>query len=147
MPLPYTNTVTREGLIGGQTYKVVLPVPYRGVLQRLVVVQTDGVLAGFSFNLFDREDACAGESTDSSNLDDAAVSADPRCHKLQATQTVAGSAAASEQYGMGLSYANRDEQDKYLRQPTRALYLDLQVSGTGAKRFQVAFTVDQDSLM
>ena len=141
--IPYTReffaTVT-----AGQENCVPLPSPPKGFLQRLVVKQVTGANAGFSFNLYDRRDACAIYQ-ESSQVDEdyENTMVVPEAHQLQATQTVAAAQTTSQQYGLWLAYENRDERLKESRRLTPAIYLSLTPSGTGLKKFAIGYSIAQ----
>jgi hypothetical protein len=140
MPIPYTREV-EIAATGGEHICVTLPAPPRGTVKRFIIKQLDGVLAGYSYDLYDRGDCCYGEVEASVNPNDDAAKIDAELHKLQATQTVAGGTATKEQFALDLAYVNRDEQDPWQRRASTAIYLDLLPAGTGEKNFAVAYTI------
>jgi hypothetical protein len=143
MTTPYCSQVDVTA-IGGTNLCVTLPAPARGIVVRLVVKQMSGALDGFTYELYDREDACASVATDSTNPDDLTWFADADIHRIQAKQTVNASANTGAQYGLLLPYINRDEQDPYMRTPKTAIYLDLLAAGSGEKDFSIAVTFTAD---
>ena len=52
------SRVVEASVTGGVSNCVELPVPPRGVLDRLVVKQTDGTLEDFDFIVYNRKGAC-----------------------------------------------------------------------------------------
>lgn len=139
--IPYTREDTFE-TVAGQENCIALEVPFRGFLQRLVVKQTSGTLSGYSFDLYDRRDACAiyAESSQADEDFENELQA-KEVHRLIATQTVAGGQAVSAQYGLSIGYENRDERLPDSRRATGKLYLSITPGGTGAKTFAIGYTV------
>lgn len=142
MGTPYTKQQNFD-IVGGTTQCVRLNVPYRGTLTRLIVRQTFGTVDGFTLNLFDRADACAGAVEQSSNLDDDTQLHDSAVHQIMAEQTPPGDIL--ELYDLSIPYANQDEQDLTSRRPSDALWMEITVTGEGTKSFDLGFTVDQAS--
>lgn len=143
MTIPYTREITVSAQ-GGQHACVKLPVPPLGIITRFIVKQLTGATDGFSFEVYDRGDCCAGENLDSLNPNDLISRIDPDLHRVMAKQTVSSGQNASSQFNVQYPYVNRDERDPTTMKPTYALYLDLLPSGSGAKDFAVAFTVTTD---
>jgi hypothetical protein len=152
--VPYIQQVEVE-CVSDSPNCVELPAPYRGHLRRLIVVQVDGSADGFSYDLYDRFDACGQEipimsppsTTTSTTTTTNAPWLEPEfleslLHKLQDTQTVAAASMSKEQYSLDLSYINRDEQDPITKRPTPALYMDVRPAGSGVKTFRIAYTID-----
>jgi hypothetical protein len=139
MGVPYTKQQEFQVLAGVATC-VRMPTPWRGVLNRFILKQIQGTLGGFTLNIFDRQDACAGVDEDSSNPDDA-VLLDPAVHKVIATQTVAGSSDVLELFNYLASYINQDEQNAVSRRPTSALWLE--VTSVEDATFNLGYTIDQ----
>lgn len=133
----YTKTL-EVSADSGEWLCVEMPAPARGVLERVIVKQIDGTLAGFTFDILDRRDACEGEPVSSMGLDDIETR-DKALHRVAGQVVVAASSSTSERYNLSAEYCNQDEQD-VTRRPTTRLYLDLKPDGTGAKTFQIAYT-------
>jgi hypothetical protein len=146
MAVPQTKQIIALALPSAEYTRVKLPVPTRGVITRLVVWQADGVLAGFDFNTFDREDACNQVTENTDNPNDGRFYGDPELHRLQANQVVASAADVSSQLSLSIPYENCDEQDAVTRRLTDAVYLDIQPAGTLAKDFNISITVTVDTL-
>lgn len=149
MAVPYTKTIETT-VASGQENCIELPAPYRGIITRLVVKDKSGT-DGFSFNVYDREDACSSV-VESSYWNDNELEVDfenalldPELHQIQATQTVTAGSSTSEQFNIILPYENKDESGLHGRKTT-ALWMSVTPAGAGNKTFQIAYTVTSDSL-
>lgn len=143
MSTPYVRGIRAAGLTSAQPNCVPLPCPSRGTLRRLIVRQTSGTLAGFTFDLLDRSEVCADGTTTTPEPSTAEpLLMHEELHKLQATQTVAGSASTSAQYALEILYENRDARPERGLGPTNNLYLEITPAGTGDKDFEVVYTID-----
>ena len=144
MSIPYTKTVEAV-CVSGVRNCIVIPLPTRGILTRLIVKQVSGPEEGFAFDLFDRQQACQyyGSLSESEGH---VGELSPDLYKLQPTQSVLADANLSEQYQLALPYVNQDDQNVGSRRPTGALYLSILPAGTGAKQFEAAATVAQPEM-
>jgi hypothetical protein len=140
MTTPYVREIEFMAT-GGEDVCVTLPAPGKGVIHRIIVKQLGGTLEGYSLDLFDRADCCAGAASLSLNLEDLSSRIDADLHKIIATRTVAAPNASLELFDLEQPYANRDEQDKWQRRTTNAIYLNLRPAGTGEKSFAIAYTI------
>lgn len=147
MTLPYTKTLQVQA-VSAQANCIELPAPIRGIITRLIVKDKDSGVEGFTFDLYDREDACSNVTESSYYNDDERQTdfenelLDPELHKLQATQTIAAATAVSEQFDIVLPYENKDEGGLHERRQSK-IYMELTPSGSGTKTFQIAYTVTQ----
>lgn len=144
MSRQYTNSCEFD-VEAGSAVCVELPAPPRGLLNRLVIKQTTGVLSGLTCEVLDRKDACTSVDEVSNSFDpDADFQRNPlldvELHRIVADITVAGGSALYEGFNLDAGYENRDEYD-IRRTPNTRIYLDLTVAGTGTKRIQVAYTI------
>jgi hypothetical protein len=137
MSFPYENALQVE-VTGGQSNCVELLAPPRGSVKKLIIQQVSGTVAGFTADLYNREGACGDEPEVSSSFDDV-PSITPALHRVM-PQVVAG-AGGSAQFGLDYNYVNMDEQD-IRRTPNSRLWLDLAPGGTGAKTFQISYTIE-----
>lgn len=141
MGVPYSNSYEFADLASGEDHCLQLRVPPRARLNRLIVKQTAGSADGFEFDLYDRKAACPGVSQESCEEGDEAF--DPDIHQIMDTVTVSMSNTSSKQFGLVLPYRNRDSLCDGLHASTRpALYLRLNLSGSGPKTVQVAVTTE-----
>lgn len=141
MGIPYKREF-QFSAVAGQANMFELPAPSRGTLRSLIVEQRNGAMAGFSYDLFDRDDCCGGIA-ESDNPDDGTAHFSNAIHKIYDTQTVSGPTTIGQFYDKFLPYENRDEQDDR-RTPKSKIYLCLTPSGTGTKLFHVGYTVTTD---
>jgi hypothetical protein len=149
MSQQYTNGFDFD-VTSGTALCVELPAPPRGMLQRVIVKQLAGGLSGFTFNLLDRSDACAGAaeiSDDFEGEDPVTLNKllDAELHQIVAEVTVAPAAAISSRFDLRAGYQNRDEQD-IRRTPNSRIYLDIAALGAGVKPFQIAYTCEPVSM-
>jgi len=114
-------------------YVVELPAPPRGVINRFTVKQTSGALGGYTYAVYNRQEAAAG----SADTYDAAV------HQVVDLQTVAGAASTSQLFQKSYSYSNQDTQDDR-GMPTSKLYLT--ITGGSGKDFDIGYTITGPSL-
>jgi hypothetical protein len=147
MTTPYTRQLQAE-TSGGQIICIEMPAPPRGVLSRLIVKQIEGALQGFTFDVFDREQACLDSSYEISEAGaedggGVAQGLEEELHKVLATVDVAASTATSEQFGLERPYVNQDDRDQR-ETPRSMLYFRLDPSGDEAKVFQIAYTITSD---
>lgn len=124
----------------GQDNCVVLPAPPRGILRKLVVKQVNGVADGFTFNLFNRSDACPSVAEVSDPFDPDAL-LDPDLHKIQDEIAISAPTLISSQFGFQRGYANEDEQDVRRTRASR-IYLSINPGGAGDKLFQVGYAIE-----
>jgi hypothetical protein len=131
--MPSHSNYTQVSVTSGTPYKLQLGAPYRGELNRIVVKQTSGTLAGFTVDVYD----CDPDSPP--NTDDKDV------HKILGTITVAGSASTAAEYDKRYAYANKeiDSTDLSLR-PKSRITIVINASGTLAKPFHVGITTSND---
>jgi len=148
MTVPYTRTLLFSTESGVEAC-VELPAPPRGVLERIVIKQTEGELGGFSYNLYDRAQACGESSLSVSQAvpgdteSGVAKSAEPELHQIVATAAVVAGEDVSARFGLAAPYVNQDDQD-VRKTPFPKLYLRLDPSGGGHKAWQVSYTVTCD---
>lgn len=126
---------------GGENRCIELPAAARGKLERLVIKQISGAVAGFTYDVLDRRDACESEAAISSSFDTITL-LDKELHRIMPQQVVVG--AADSHFDMAYTYQNQDEQPATLTPKTR-IYLDIAPGGSGTKTFQVAYTVESIS--
>lgn len=139
MPQIYERGVTHVFPSGSATC-LELFAPPRGVLRKLVIKQTDGTLAGYVANVYNRSGACADLAEVSSSFDDQDL-LDPELHRICDEITVTTSNALSSQHELNCPYQNLDEQD-VRRTPKSRIYLEINPSGSGDKTFQVTYAVE-----
>lgn len=138
MSTPYSREIEFTA-ISNQSTCVVMPTHGRGYLQRLIVKQIDGVAEGFTYNVFNRIDACSSVQESSQNSEDHAELMDRDMHKVLPTQSVSNGNVLSELFEKEWPYENRDERDVSMV-TKKQLYLEIVPNGTGTKTFQVAYT-------
>ena len=130
MSVAYQNSKAVAAIASGSDTEVELEVPYRGVLNRLIIKQTSGTIAGFTFDVYSRTLTGAPLDTD--------------LYRVQSQQTPAG--ASSEQYGLNLGYVNQDDQDADTLRPTGRLIVVINPGGSGNKDFEFSWTTTSGSL-
>lgn len=138
--VPYDNAVQFQVQSGSPTC-VELGFPLRGTINRLTMNQVDGTAEGYSFDIYDREDACQIAIGSSSSL---SAQVQPTQHKVMPSQTVAPGSRLLELFEKVWSYQNRDGNSSAGRR-TR-LYLRITALGTGTKSFEVTYSVMQPVL-
>lgn len=137
MGTPYEKSFEVPAVTSGEDNHVQLRYPPRGELNKIIVKQVSGVLAGFEFDIYNSksplENAGLGgpgsSSAEAGGFDDANF-------KVLPTQTVAAPGAAKEMLGTDHTYpyCNRDGSPSNLQ---RFIYIRIKPSGTGQKDFQV----------
>ena len=132
VPTAKSQAVT---VTAGQDNVVRLSVPSRGFLRRLIIEQTSGAAAGFTFTLYD---ALEGAGNESEGIDDVPVAS-----RIFPPTTVAGS--VYEDHTLNVPYANRDPNTVGV--PGRGIYLRLHPQGSGSKNFTIAYTVDSPTFL
>lgn len=121
--------------------QVAVPAPSRGIIQRFVIAQVDGGVAGFQAELLNRRDATQAETTSLSLGFDTNEAYSRPAHRVLPAITVAGGTALSEQHQLQAGYENKDEQDAR-RVPSHTLWLDIRPNGSGTKQFDVTIVVE-----
>lgn len=139
MPQIYTGNHEIEVVSGSENCAVLLA-PTRGTLRRLIVKQISGTLDGFTFNLYDRLDACSTEEEVSSSFDQINLF-DPELHRICPEVTITATNALSELFDVEHGYENQDEQD-IRRTPNSRIYLSINASGAGTKIFQITYSIE-----
>lgn len=134
MTMPYSKTLRVEANAGANNCYW-LPAPWRGVLERLIVKQTSGVLSGFTVELYNRDDVCEGDSLSAGNNQ-----LDREVYKILPTTIVASGQSTYENFTVSAPYEN-DNPGK--RQPAPSyIYLLINPLGTGIKQFDLGWTCD-----
>lgn len=128
MALPYTHTLSST-ITSGTPLTIECPAPYRGILTKLIVRQLSGTLAGFTVDVYD------------DNPDDTTDGLNSAMHKIIATRTVAAASSATADYDLVAPYENQELQDSTSKRRYGRFYIIVNVSGTGAKPFEIAYTV------
>lgn len=127
--------------LAGATVRVALGAQSRGVLRRLVVMQTAGANEGFSYSLFESRTACVPAPAANPP---AAMPADRDLAKVFPTVVVAtGNARAADALCFDLShgFANQDGGPSNRQ---NELYLEIAAAGAGAsKTFGVVMMVEK----
>lgn len=147
MTVPYTRQLQFDSS-DEMKVCVELPAPPRGILTRLIVKQTAGTLGGFSFDVYDRRQACEFTSLSVNDPDaeeggGVAQGLEPELHMIMDTVTVTAGNEVSAQYDLVRPYVNQDDRDQTQR-PTPMLYMTLDPVGGGAKTWQIAYTITSD---
>lgn len=133
--------------IGGQASCFPLKVPSgRCTIDKIVIVQTDGVLVAFTAAFYNHEGACEGlEVSDSDVLGEPSVAALPS-NVWRVTPDLAGTAGVLEYFsdtngnGLGFTFVNQDKTtyESRIAAKARKIYLKITPAGSGAKAFAVA---------
>ncbi len=145
MSIPYSR-VDDVIAVGGQATCFILPAPTRGVLSRFIIKQMGGDADGYTYNLYDRWDACRSVSEQSFNPHDEALG-DRIMHMIIAPHTVAAGQVADTNFEKAWPYENKSERDVVSRRRLGEIYLEITVNAVGtAIPFQVAFTILQPEL-
>lgn len=131
--MPSHSNYTQVTVTSATPYKLQMPAPYRGELNRIVVKQTSGALEGFTVDVYD----CNPDSPPNSD--------DKDVHKILGTITVAGSSSTAAEYDKNYAYANKeiDATDLSLR-PKGRITIVINASGTLDKLFHVGITTSND---
>lgn len=140
MPQIYETSIEFTATSGEDNCQELLA-PSRGILRKLIVKQINGALAGFTFDLLNRFDACPSVAEISLSGEDAGQLMDLELHRIIDQITIASSNALSSQFSIQSAYANEDEQDNR-KTPNSRIYLSLNPTGTGDKIFQVAYAIE-----
>ncbi len=131
-------------VVSNQDNCVVLNAPPRGTITKFVIKQVTGAEEGYVFNVYNRKDACPSEAeiSTSTEFGDQAPGPllDSELHQIMPEVTVS-TVALDEQHGVRFDYANEDAQDVRKRRNSR-IYLGINPVGTGAKDFQVMYTIE-----
>lgn len=135
MSLPYQNE-TQVSLNSGVETILKLPAPARGSVQRLLIRQTTGTKAGYIANLYCKQPpANLGSSAGPDGI------ALEMFRVLPLIQVAAGE-IDSQQFQLNAGYQNRDNTVV----PTTNLYLAITPNGSGAKTFDISWTVEVPEL-
>lgn len=124
---------------GGSEITLSLDVPARGVVHKLVVVQTEGSAAAFVVDLFNSwrpsppDDAASSESSASAS----GSSAPEELYRVIPQQSAASGAAVAYYNDSGMPYTNVDHSKSSDLQPK--LYLRIRPAGAGAMKFAAAY--------
>ena len=146
-------TVQRSGQLqsgtvtGGNTVLIELTAHEFGVLRRLIIKQTTGTLEGYALRVYDRKDAVSPSgmtTTTTINPNDNRQLLDPDCHQILPEQTIAAAADLFELYEGDYAYENQDELSVNGVARGGSIYLELALTGTGSKTFDIAWTTDID---
>lgn len=138
--VPWINQISVQVSSSTQTC-IELQAPTRGYLNRLIVTQVSGPTDGFSYDVYDREDACESVSTDSVTPEDTVELLDPIVHKITPTKTVSASGSTGEDFEKSWYYENQDERQSPSRRLKGAIWLSLRPEGSEDKTFHIAYTI------
>lgn len=127
-------------LTSNQDNCISMPAPTRGLIRKIIVKQINGTLEGFTFNLFNRQDACPSVAEISGGSGDEAL-LDSDLHRICPEVTVIADSDLSSVFDVSHAYQNRDEQD-VRRQPRSRIYMSLNPVGSGEKLFHFAYAIE-----
>ena len=127
------STYKQTTATSAQANKVTVNAPYRGEINRLVIKQTSGTLAGYTVDVYD----CDPDSPP--NGDDKDV------HQIIGRLTVANLASTTATYEMRAPYINQEitSGDASLR-PKGRITLVITPAGTLVKDFDIGLTTSND---
>lgn len=127
------STYKQTSATSAQANKVTVNAPYRGELNRIIVKQTSGTLAGYTVEVYD----CDPDSPPNSDDKDA--------HQIIGTLTVAALASTTASYQLFARYENQEitTGDSSLR-PKGRITLVITPAGTLAKNFHIGITTSND---
>lgn len=136
----YTQVIPLAA-ISGQPNCYVLRAPTRGTIKRFIIKQVGGDLDGFTYDIYDRMDACLTQSEQSFNPDDATLG-DRVLHTIAPTRVLAAGEPTDRHYELDWAYENISERDPTNKRRTGAVFLELTPGGAGGKDFEVAYTIE-----
>lgn len=139
MPIPgYPYERHKEvAATGGTTFFFEIPAPSAGVLNRLVVTQTSGVLAGYTVDVYTSETPSGDDTDDYSEVDDDTGGTPP--FQVLPTQTVAPAAATLALFEKDYGYTVNELAGEGRRKTS--LFVKLVVGGTGPKTFDIGYLI------
>jgi len=141
LPISYVTSVEVEA---GIKSCFAVRAPIRGVINRFIIKQIDGTAEGFTFSIFDREDACSSISEDSDNPDDLISLHHPDVHVVHNGVAAAGATVVTD-LGLDRAYENMDERSPVTIRQTGALYIELE--SVSAATFHIGYTILTESGM
>lgn len=127
------STYKQTTATSAQANTITVNAPYRGVLNKIIVKQTSGTLAGFTVDVYD----CDPDAPPNSDNKDV--------HQIIARLTVAALADTTATYGLFAPYINREitTGDASLR-PKGRITLVITPAGTLSKPFHIGITTTND---
>ena len=134
--IPYERHRRLEA-VGGETLYFEIPTPPSGVLNRLVLRQASGVLAGFTLDLYTSETPSGDTTDDYSEVDDDTGS--ELNFQVLPTQTVAALSASLALYEKNYGYVSNELASEGRRKSV--LFGKLVVAGSGAKLFDLSYVI------
>lgn len=144
--IPYEKTYGGLPCNGGDVACFELAFCSRAIITKIIVEQTEGIAAQFKVTLYNKSGVCEGNSASDSEADPFVGPLPPRLFKV--TPELSSLSAGILEYfadsstgGAGFTFFNHDKNPDNMRARignARSIYLKLDVSGTGVKKFAVA---------
>jgi hypothetical protein len=127
------STYKQTTATSAEANKVTVTAPYRGVLNKIIVKQTSGTLAGFTVDVYDC-DPDAPPDTDNKDV-----------HQIIGRLTVAAASDTAASYQLNAAYLNREitSGDASLR-PKGRITLVITPAGSLSKPFHIGITTVND---
>lgn len=134
MAVPYERSFDFQA-VSGEDAIVELGVPIRGIINRLIVNQVGGNAEGYSFDIYDQEQAvlvAVGSASSES------AQQQPNQHKVIPTQTVGAGSRAVEHFEKQWAFGNHDGTPSTRK---GRLYMRINPVGSGTKGFEISYTI------
>lgn len=133
---PYERHLQVEGT-SGTPLVFEIPAPISGVLNRLVVKQTSGALAGFTVDIYTSEAPSGDDTDDYSEVED--DTGDAAAFQVLPTQTVNAAASTLALYEKNYGYVVNELAGEGRRKSS--LFVKITIAGTGVKEFDFSYLI------